>query len=200
MSAPGLRLNTAADHAAARAAQDKRNYGRKWGRAFRGERTTTRAVFVRGKRFSLVPVLSYYGLLDWYIVEGGLDAARFLDFVQRCVARDPPPPAGARARSPARVQVPLLQPYPSPHSVVVMDNFVTHHNTEVLAEIEAAGALVHHTPPYSPDMTPIELPFAKIKAYLRGAQRERLEAVRQPELWRVCAARRSRTRGADGSD
>ena len=97
MSAPGLRLNTAADHAAARAAQDKRNYGRKWGRAFRGERTTTRAVFVRGKRFSLVPVLSYYGLLDWYIVEGGLDAARFLDFVQRCVARDPPPPAGARA-------------------------------------------------------------------------------------------------------
>ena len=79
MSAPGLRLNTAADHAAARAAQDKRNYGRKWGRAFRGERTTTRAVFVRGKRFSLVPVLSYYGLLDWYIVEGGLDAARFRD-------------------------------------------------------------------------------------------------------------------------
>ena len=75
VSASGLRLNTAADHAAARAAQDKRNYGRKWGRAFRGKRTTTCAVFVRGKRFSLVPVLSYYGLLDWYIVEGGLDAS-----------------------------------------------------------------------------------------------------------------------------
>ena len=102
MSAPGLRLNTAADHAVARAAQDKRNYGRKWGRAFRGERTTTRAVFVLGKRFSLVPVLSYYGLLDWYIVEGGLDAARVLDFVQRCVARDPPPPAGARALTGSR--------------------------------------------------------------------------------------------------
>ena len=74
MSAPGLRLITAADHAAAHAAQDKRYYGRKWGRAFRGERTTTCAVFVLGKRFSLVPVLSYYGLLDWYNVEGGLDA------------------------------------------------------------------------------------------------------------------------------
>jgi hypothetical protein len=67
--------------------QDKRNFGRKWGRAFRGERTKTRTVFLRGKRFSVVPVLSYWGLLDWYIVEGGLDAARFLDFVQRCVVR-----------------------------------------------------------------------------------------------------------------
>lgn len=47
--------------------------------------TKTPTVFLRGKRFSVVPVLSYWGLIDWYIVEGGLDAARFLDFVQLCV-------------------------------------------------------------------------------------------------------------------
>ena len=77
------------DHAELRptapAMQDKRNHCRKWGRAFRGERTKTPTVFLRGKRFSVVPVLSYWGLIDWYIVEGGLDAARFLDFVQLCV-------------------------------------------------------------------------------------------------------------------
>lgn len=77
-------------------------------------------------------------------------------------------------------QVPHLQPYPAPLSVVVMDNFVTHHNEDVFEAIEATGAVVHHTPAYSPDMTPIELPFAKIKAHLRGPHKARLEQVRKP--------------------
>jgi len=175
------RLAFAEMRSTAPAMQDKRNFGRKWGRAFRGERTKTPTVFLRGKRFSLVPVLSYWGLLDWYIVEGGLDAARFLDFVQRCVVRC----AALRLSScadvvPPLAQVPHLQPHPAPLSVVVMDNFVTHHNVDVLDAIEATGAVVHHTPAYSPDMTPIELPFAKIKAHLRGPHKARLEQVCKP--------------------
>ena len=47
--------------------QDKRNFGRKWGRAFRGDRTKTPTVFLRGKRFfssrSVAVVLGFTGLV-----------------------------------------------------------------------------------------------------------------------------------------
>jgi len=35
--------------------------------------------------------------------------------------------------------------------------------------IEAAGATLRYLPRYSPDLDPIELPFAKLKAFLRKA-------------------------------
>ena len=36
--------------------------------------------------------------------------------------------------------------------------------------IEQAGALLRFLPPYSPDFNPIELAFAKLKAFLRAAR------------------------------
>jgi transposase len=33
--------------------------------------------------------------------------------------------------------------------------------------IEAAGAMVRYLPQYSPDLNPIEMPFSKVKAFLR---------------------------------
>jgi hypothetical protein len=79
-------------------------------------------------------------------------------------------------RSGAR-QVPHLQPHPGTHSVVVLDNFVTHHSYEFLAMMEAQGAFVVHLPPYSPDLNPIELVFAQIKAWLR-ANHQYVDTVR----------------------
>lgn len=63
--------------------------------------------------------------------------------------------------------MPVLQAHPHAHSVVVQDNFVTHHDEEFKGLVETAGAIWIHTPPYSPDMNPIELVFAQVKAYLR---------------------------------
>lgn len=172
---------------ARRRPQDKRSFARSHGRAFRGRRTTTARLFLRGKRYSLVTVLSSFGMLDWYICEGSVDHVRFLDFILRCVvckrsgALLPPLPADVRRAHP-RAQVPIMQPFPNPHSVLVMDNFTTHWGTQVLEAVEEAGGVVHHTPPYSCDMSPIEPPFAKIKAYLRGAHKARLEVVRGVRL------------------
>jgi hypothetical protein len=60
-----------------------------------------------------------------------------------------------------------MTPHPGVHSVLVLDNFVTHHNEDFIAMVEDAGAYVLHLAPYSPDLNPIELLFAQLKAWLR---------------------------------
>ena len=45
--------------------------------------------------------------------------------------------------------------------------------------IEAGGARLLYLPPYSPDLNPIELLFAKLKALLRKAAERTVEALWQ---------------------
>jgi transposase len=59
----------------------------------------------------------------------------------------------------------------------VLDNLKVHHQPEVRAAIEAAGALVRFLPPYSPDFNPIEQAFAKLKAFLRAARPRTFDQV-----------------------
>lgn len=54
--------------------------------------------------------------------------------------------------------------------VVVLDNLAVHKQPEVRVAIEEAGAHLRFLPPYSPDFNPIELAFAKLKAFLRAAR------------------------------
>jgi transposase len=61
--------------------------------------------------------------------------------------------------------------------VIVLDNLKVHHQPEVRAAIEAAGACVRFLPPYSPDFNPIELAFAKLKAFLRAARPRSFDQV-----------------------
>jgi transposase len=53
--------------------------------------------------------------------------------------------------------------------VVVLDNLSTHKIASVNALISARGATVRYLPPYSPDLNPIEMAFAKLKSHLRQA-------------------------------
>lgn len=52
---------------------------------------------------------------------------------------------------------------------VVMDNLSSHKGSRMRALIEAAGARLLYLPPYSPDLNPIEMAFAKLKLLLRKA-------------------------------
>lgn len=72
-----------------------------------------------------------------------------------------------------QVLVPTLQP----GDVVVLDNLAVHKQPEVRDAIEQAGALLRFLPPYSPDFNPIELAFAKLKAFLRAARPRAFEQV-----------------------
>src|SRR5215470_165525 len=61
--------------------------------------------------------------------------------------------------------------------VVGLDNLAAHKQPEVRQAIEAAGAQLRFLPPYSPDFNPIELAFAKLKAFLRAARPRTFDQV-----------------------
>ena len=56
-----------------------------------------------------------------------------------------------------------------PDRVVVMDNLGSHQLAGVRAAIEGAGCRLLFLPPYSPDFSPIENAFSKLKRLLRAA-------------------------------
>ena len=53
--------------------------------------------------------------------------------------------------------------------IVILDNLSTHKIPAVAALVSARCARVRYLPPYSPDLNPIELAFAKLKSHLRLA-------------------------------
>jgi transposase len=63
----------------------------------------------------------------------------------------------------------FLAPTLKPGDIVVMDNLPSHKVSGIREAIEAHGAWLHYLPPYSPDLNPIEMAFAKFKAALRKA-------------------------------
>lgn len=63
--------------------------------------------------------------------------------------------------------------------IVVMDNLGSHKAAAVRQAIKAAGARLWFLPPYSPDLNPIEQTFAKIKHWMRAAQKRSVE-----DTWR----------------
>jgi transposase len=72
-----------------------------------------------------------------------------------------------------QVLVPTLQP----GDIVVMDNLAAHKRAEVGIAIGAVGARLLYLPPYSPDLNPIEMAFAKLKAALRKAAARSIDAL-----------------------
>jgi len=61
--------------------------------------------------------------------------------------------------------------------IVVMDNLPAHKIAGVRELIEAAGATLLYLPPYSPDLNPIEMAFAKLKALLRKAAERTIDRL-----------------------
>jgi transposase len=98
----------------------------------------------RGKNVSLVAGLSLSGVVASAVVLGAFDGLSFEAFV-------------------ATRLVPNLWP----GACVVMDNCSIHKHEEIRSLIEAAGARVVYLPPYSPDFSPIENFWSKLKALLR---------------------------------
>ena len=72
-----------------------------------------------------------------------------------------------------------LVPVLKPGDIVIMDNLGSHKSAAVRQIIKAAGARLCFLPPYSPDLNPIEQTFAKIKHWMRCAQKRTV-----PDTWR----------------
>ena len=102
----------------------------------------------------MIAALRLEGLGAPAVFDGPIDSPTFLAYVEQ-------------------VLVPTLRP----GDVVVLDNLSVHKQPEVQTAIEQVGARLRFLPPYSPDFNPIELAFAKLKAFLRAARPRNFEQV-----------------------
>jgi transposase len=62
-----------------------------------------------------------------------------------------------------------------PGDIVIMDNLGSHKSAAVRRLIKQTGARLWYLPPYSPDLNPIEQVFAKIKHWMRIAQKRTID-------------------------
>ena len=137
---------------------------RRYGRSRRGTRIHDHAPHQHWQTSTFVAGLRVTGLTAPGLLDGPMDGDCFLAYLDQVLA-------------------PTLQV----GDIVVMDNLGSHHVEGVRERIEAAGAQLWYLPPYSPDLNPIELWFAKLKALLRTARRRTVE-----ELWTEVGACLSR--------
>ena len=64
--------------------------------------------------------------------------------------------------------------------IVILDNLPAHKSPAAEQAIRERGAWLMFLPPYSPDLNPIEMAFAKLKAHLRAMAMRTID-----ELWKA---------------
>lgn len=111
-----------------------------------GQRAIGAVPHRRWQAVTLIASLSLTGMPAAMSLEGALDRESFHAFVEQAL-------------------IPTLRP----GQLVILDNLAVHKSARALAAIAAAGCMVVFLPPYSPDLNPIELAFAKLKHLLRRA-------------------------------
>ena len=73
-----------------------------------------------------------------------------------------------------------LVPTLAPGDVIILDNLSSHKSPKAAEVMKDVGAWFLFLPPYSPDLNPIEMAFAKLKALIRRAA-----ARTYDDLWRA---------------
>lgn len=135
---------------------------RAYARAPRGQRAVGAVPRNHGPNVSVIGALGLRGMVAALSVEGAVDTDVFDVFVRQ-------------------VLVPAL----TPGDVVLLDNLNVHHASCIEQAVQAAQGQVLFLPSYSPDFSPIEPCWSKVKAFLRGAAartRRRLEAALRTAL------------------
>ena len=130
------------------------NMTRRYGRSPSGTRLVMPVPHGHWKTTTFVAALGALGMEAPMVVDGAMTGELFTAYVEQ-------------------VLVPALRP----GDVVVMDNLAAHKRPAVRAAIERAGCTLRLLPPYSPDLNPIELAFAKLKALLRKAGKRTVDAL-----------------------
>ena len=129
---------------------------RAYGRCRRGERLVCKTPWGHWKTTTFTCGLRCDGLVAPWVLEGPMNGDAFRVYIEK-----------------------VLAPTLSRGDTVVVDNLASHKVAGVREAIEAVGAKLLYLPPYSPDLNPIELAFAKFKTGLRKAAERTVE-----DLWR----------------
>jgi transposase len=118
---------------------------RRYARAPRGARAYGSVPRNHGPNLSLIGALGLRGMVATMSVEGAVDTDAFEAFVEQGL-------------------VPTLQP----GDIVLLDNLKVHRVSNIEQVVRAVGGEVIFLPPYSPDFSPIEPCWSKLKTFLRG--------------------------------
>ena len=138
-----------------------------YARAPRGQRAYGSVPRNRGANTTLLASLSPEGMGEAMILEGAADTLAFEVYIEQ-----------------------VLAPSLSAGQIVVMDNLSIHTGEHVRQVLSDRGCSLLFLPAYSPDLSPIEEAFSKLKAYLRrvGARtREALEEAIAQALTTITA-------------
>ena len=119
---------------------------RLYGRCLRGQRCGGAVPHGHWQTSTFIAALRVEGLAAPFLIEGAVNAEVFTAYLRQ-----------------------VLCPELRAGDIVILDNLSTHKISSVAALISAQGASVRYLPAYSPDLNPIELAFAKLKAHLRQA-------------------------------
>lgn len=116
------------------------------GRAPPGVRVVADAPVNHGENMTVIGAVTHNRVLGTLMFPGSTNGPAFLTFVRA-----------------------VLAPNLRPGQIVFWDGLGAHRLAAVKAAVEAAGATVCQLPPYSPDFSPIELCWSKVKALVRSA-------------------------------
>ena len=127
---------------------------RLYGRARGGARVSAQCPGNKGENITLIGAMSDEGLIAAMTLPGSLNTPSFLVFLEK-----------------------VLVPQLWTGAIVVMDNLPVHYAHAAQLLLESVGAQIKFLPPYSPDLSPIELCWSKLKEILRSAQARTTEAL-----------------------
>jgi len=119
-------------------------FTRLFGRAAPGERVVEAVPKNYGPSTSVVSLIGVDGVETTMVIEGAVDTLVFDAFCEH-----------------------FLRPCLKDGDVVVLDNLGAHRASRIEETARACKAAVIWLPPYSPDFSPIEPMWAKLKTYLR---------------------------------
>ncbi len=105
---------------------------------------------------TLIASLSLSGMGEALILDGAADGATFELYIEQILAKS-------------------LRP----GQIVILDNLSIHLGSRVKQAIEARGCPLLFLPAYSPDLSPIEEAFSKLKSVLRRAGARTREALQE---------------------
>lgn len=129
---------------------------RLYARSLRGQRARGVRPHKRGRNVSMIGAISVKQVVASVNLLGGTDGITYDAFISQ-----------------------KLVPKLWKGACVLMDNYSIHKGEEVKKAIEAVGAKVLYLPPYSPDFSPIENFWSKVKGILRSLGARTYQALEQ---------------------
>jgi transposase len=122
----------------------------------RGKRAYGKVPRNYGAIMTVIASLSLSGMGPAFLLDGSADSAAFAIYIEQ-----------------------ILAPSLRPGQIVVLDNLSIHLGPRVRQAIEARGCRLLFLPAYSPDFSPIEEAFSKLKTYLRRVGARTREALQE---------------------